>query len=107
MNKSYQIEFQNKDSNSTSSDLLILLTILKLLYAYGYIVVCIVSVLNNLIILLVFSKKVRNEIKISSSLLTDYSILAVLDIALMIIYYFPKWMGMKVFIRNIIIKVKP
>ena len=95
MNKSYQIEFQNKDSNSTSSDLLILLTILKLLYAYGYIVVCIVSVLNNLIILLVFSKKVRNEIKISSSLLTDYSILAVLDIALMIIYYFPKWMGMK------------
>ena len=61
--------------------------------------------LNHLIILFVFSKKARNEIKISSSLLTDYSILAVLDIALMIIYYFPKWMGMKFFIRNII-KVK-
>ena len=102
MNKTFEIQFQNPNSKSSSSDQLILLTILKMLYVYGYIIVCFVSLLNNVLILSVLTKKHSNEIKISRSLLTDYCILAVLDIVVMETYYFTKWLGKKhFFIRHV------
>ena len=86
--------------NSTSSypnggTINILSSILVEIYTYWYLISPLVSVLNNIIVILVFSKKDQIFIKTSEFVRIDYLVLAGSDIFIMTSYYFTKWLGMQ------------
>ena len=80
-------------NSNGSTDLLN--SILLELYTYWYLISPLVAILNNLVVILVFSKKEQIFIKTPDIIRIDYLILAGSDIFIMTTYYFTKWLGMQ------------
>ncbi len=68
--------------------------VLLSIYGYCYFLVWLLVFINNFSIFLVFAKKQRTYVKVSRTRRFYFLVIAITDLSVMLILYFPKWFGM-------------